>query len=139
MAKELVGPREKGIEENEGHQPTVFIIEDNDLTCRAMVETLVREGYQVLTAASGHDALGILQHPFATFDVVILDVQLPDASGIDICARLRDRYPTLPVIVCTGGASSEEVTQLLNLGIHRYFRKPIAPDELLSVVEAALP
>jgi DNA-binding response OmpR family regulator len=99
----------------------------------------VREGYQVLTAASGHDALGILQHPFSTFDVVILDVQLPDASGIAICARLRDQYPTLPVIVCTGGASAEEVTQLLNLGIHRYFLKPIAPDELLSVVEAALP
>ena len=138
MAQERVGPHDEGIEP-EGHQPTVFIIEDNDITSRAMVETLVREGYQVLTAASGPDALGILQQPFSTFDVVILDVQLPDASGIDVCARLRDRYPTLPVIVCTGGASSEEVTQLLNLGIHRYFRKPIAPDELLSVVEAALP
>lgn len=139
MANELIGPREQGIAEEEESQPTVLIVEDNDLTRFAMIQTLVGEGYQVLSAASGHDALSILQHPFSTLDVVILDVQLPDASGIDICARLRERYPTLPVIVCTGGATSEEMVQLLNLGIHRYFRKPIAPDELLSVVEAALP
>ena len=127
------------LEESEGHQPTVLVIEDNDLTRFGMAETLTREGYLVLTAASGHDALGVLRQPFSALDVVILDVQLPDASGIDICARLRELYPTLPVIVCTGGATPEEVAQLLKLGVHRYFRKPIASDELLSVVEAALP
>jgi DNA-binding response OmpR family regulator len=104
-----------------------------------MAATLAREGYLVLTAATGHDALGILRRPFSPIDVVLLDVQLPDVSGIVICAHLRELYPGLPVIVCTGEATPEEVAELLKLGVHRYFQKPIAPDELLSAVEAALP
>jgi DNA-binding response OmpR family regulator len=121
------------------HQPTVLVVEDNELTTLGITTTLVREGYLVLTAATGHDALGLLHQPLSPIDVVILDVHLPDASGIDVCRRLRELYPHLPVIVCTGEATPEEVVQLLRLGAHRYFQKPISPDELLSAVEAALP
>ena len=121
------------------HQPTVLVVEDNDLTTMGMATTLAREGYLVLTAATGHDALGTLRQPLSRIDVVILDVHLPDVSGIDICARLRELYPQVPVIVCTGEATPEEVLQLLKLGAHRYFQKPVSPDELLSAVEAALP
>ncbi len=121
------------------HQPTVLVVEDNDLATMGMATTLAREGYLVLTAATGHDALGILRQPLSRIDVVILDVHLPDVSGIDICARLRELYPQLPVIVCTGEATPEEIMQLLRLGVRRYFQKPVSPDELLSAVEAALP
>jgi DNA-binding response OmpR family regulator len=71
--------------------------------------------------------------------VVLLDVHLPDVSGISVCARLRELYPRLAVIVCTGEATPEEVAQLLHLGARRYLQKPITPDELLATVEAALP
>jgi CheY-like chemotaxis protein len=125
--------------EEDGRQPAVLVIEDNDITRCGMAATLVREGYLVLTASTGHDALGILRRPFSPIDVVLLDVQLPDINGIEICAHLRKLYPNLPVIVCTGEATPEEVAELLKLGAHRYFQKPIAPDELLSAVEAALP
>ena len=121
------------------HQPTVLVVEDNDLATMGMATTLAREGYLVLTAATGHDALGTLRQPLSPIDVVILDVHLPDVSGIDICARLRELYPQLSVIVCTGEATPEEAVQLLRLGARRYFQKPVSPDELLSAVEAALP
>lgn len=121
------------------HQPTVLVVEDNDLATMGMATTLAREGYLALTAATGHDALGTLRQPLSRIDVVILDVHLPDVSGIDICARLRELYPQLPVIVCTGEATPEEIMQLLRLGVRRYFQKPVSPDELLSAVEAALP
>ena len=121
------------------HQPTVLVVEDNDLASMGMASTLAREGYLVLTAATGHDALGTLRQPLSRIDVVILDVHLPDVSGIDICARLRELYAQLPVIVCTGEATPEEIMQLLRLGVRRYFQKPVSPDELLSAVEAALP
>ena len=121
------------------HQPTVLVVEDDDLASMSMAATLARESYLVLTAATGHDALGTLRQPLSRIDVVILDVHLPDVSGIDICARLRELYPQLPVIVCTGEATPEEIMQLLRLGARRYFQKPVSPDELLSAVEAALP
>jgi DNA-binding response OmpR family regulator len=121
------------------HQPTVLVVEDNDLATMGMAMTLAREGYLVLTAATGHDALATLRQPLSPIDVVILDVHLPDVSGIDVCARLRELCPQLPVIVCTGEATPEEAVQLLRLGARRYFQKPVSPDELLSAVEAALP
>jgi DNA-binding response OmpR family regulator len=104
-----------------------------------MYLTLVREGYFVHTAATGHDAIGLLKTPLSPIDVVLLDVRLPDVSGIDLCARLREMHPHLPVVVCTGQADPTEVAELLKLGVHRYFCKPIAMDELLATVEAALP
>jgi DNA-binding response OmpR family regulator len=124
---------------SQSHQPTVLLVEDDELVRDAMYLTLVREGYLVHTAGSGHDAIGLLKTPLSPIDVVLLDVQLPDVSGIDLCARLREMYPDLPVVVCTGQAGPDEVAELMKLGVHRYFCKPIAMDELLATVEAALP
>jgi len=121
------------------HQPTVLVVEDDETTRNVMTRILVREGYLALTAESGHDALGTLRTPLAPIDVVLLDVHLPDVSGIDLCARIRELHPEMPVVVCTGEAEPSEAMRLLELGVHRYFRKPIAVDELLATVEAALP
>jgi two-component system nitrogen regulation response regulator GlnG len=121
------------------HQPTVLVVEDDETTRNAMTRVLVREGYLALTAESGHDALGQLRKPLAPIDVVILDVHLPDVSGIDLYARIRELHPDLPVVICTGEAEPEEAARLLEMGVHRYFRKPVAVDELLATVEAALP
>jgi DNA-binding response OmpR family regulator len=71
--------------------------------------------------------------------VVILDVNLPDVSGVDLCARLREIASGLALVVCSGEAEPAEVARLLELGVRRYFQKPISPDELLAAVEAALP
>jgi DNA-binding response OmpR family regulator len=121
------------------HQPTVLVVEDDDAVRFSMTALLAQEGYLVLGAASAHDGLANLRQPLSTIDVVVLDVHLPDASGIDLCARLRELYPNLPVIVCTGEATPDEVAQLLRLGAHRYLQKPVSADELLATVEAALP
>src|SRR5262249_14303421 len=80
----------------EQHEPTVLIIEDDESVATAMTCLLTREGYLVMTAATGHDALGMLRRPLSPIDVVILDVHLPDVSGISLCTRLREFYPKLP-------------------------------------------
>jgi DNA-binding response OmpR family regulator len=121
------------------HQPTVFLVEDDEPTRYSMTALLTREGYLVLTAATVRDAMGVLRQPLSAIDVTVLDVHLPDASGIDICERLRERWPRVAVIVCSGEASPEEAAQLLRLGAHRYLQKPVSVDELLATVAAALP
>jgi DNA-binding response OmpR family regulator len=121
------------------HQPTILVVEDDEISRDGMAQILAQEGYLVLTAPSGHDALATLRTPLSPIDVVVLDVHLPDISGIDLCARVRELHPFLPIVVCTGEADPEEACQLLSMGVTRYFRKPIGVDELLATVEAALP
>jgi DNA-binding response OmpR family regulator len=139
MVSPLNGKSGMGSVLGNGHQPTVLLVEDDELVRDAMTRILVREGYLVLTAACGHDAIGLLKTPLSPIDVVLLDVHLPDVNGTDLCARLREMHPNLPVVVCTGEADPEEAAELFRLGVHRYFCKPIAVEELLATVEAALP
>jgi CheY-like chemotaxis protein len=121
------------------HTPTVLVVEDDEPTRLAMASWLSHEGYLVLTAANGHEAAGHLERPLEPIDVTVLDVGLPDVDGIRLCERLRQMYPTMPVVVCSGQAAPAEVARLVELGASRYFRKPVEPDELLSAVESSLP
>jgi CheY-like chemotaxis protein len=121
------------------HTPTVLLVEDDEPTQLAMASWLTAEGYLVLTAADGHEAAGHLERPLEPIDVVVLDVGLPDVDGIALCERVREMYPTMPVVVCSGAAEPGEVARLLELGASRYFRKPVEPDELLAAVESSLP
>lgn len=120
-------------------QPTVLLVEDDDLILDAMTRMLVREGYLVLSAASGHDAIGLLRTPLQPINVVVLDVNLPDVSGIDLCARIRELHPVMPVVVCTGSTNPADLADLLKMGVRRCFQKPIRMADLLASVEAALP
>jgi DNA-binding response OmpR family regulator len=119
-------------------QPTLLLVEDDELVRDAMTRLFVREGYLVLTAPTGHDAIGLLRTPSSPIDAVVLDVGLPDVSGADLCARLRQFFPDLPVVVCSGAASPEEAAELRDLGITHFFCKPIAMAELVTAVRSAL-
>jgi DNA-binding response OmpR family regulator len=115
------------------------VVEDDELALDAMTRTLVRVGYLVLTAPSGHDAISQLHAPLQPINVVVLDVNLPDVSGIDLCARIRELHPTLPVVVCTGSTDPADLAELLKMGVRSYFHKPVAMADLVASVEAALP
>jgi DNA-binding NarL/FixJ family response regulator len=117
-----------------GRQPTVLLIEDDELVRDAVARSLVRDGYMVLTASTGHDAVGMLRTPATPVDVVLLDVGLPDVSGADLAKRLRELFPKLPVVVCTGAAGPDEAEALHRLGVARYLCKPVDA----SVMAAAL-
>lgn len=119
-------------------QPTVLIVEDDEILRDALTMLLVQEGYLTLTAATARDAMRILRTPLAPIDVVLLDVHLPDADGTHLCERIRELYPDISVVVCTGEADAEEIERLLQLGVERYFRKPVDAEVLLAGVEASL-
>ena len=122
-----------------GRQPTILLVEDDELVRDALTRILVREGYLVLTAPTGHDAIGLLRTPASPIDLVLLDIGLPDVSGTDLCARLRELFPDMPVVVCTGAAGPEDTAELRWLGITRFFAKPISLEELVAGLREALP
>ena len=120
-------------------QPTVLLVEDDELALDAMTRTLVRQGYLVLSARSGHDAMSLMYTPLQPINVVVLDLKLPDVSGIDLCARIRELQPNLPVVVCTGSTDPADEDGLINMGVRRYFHKPVPMADLLASVEGTLP
>ena len=88
----------------------------------------------VAEAADGEEALGA----FAALrpDVTLLDLRLPDASGIDVAARLHDRWPEARIIMFTSYAREEEVYEAVKAGAWSYIRKGAARGELLQAVRA---
>ena len=120
------------------HQPTVLLVEDDENTLFAMDRILTGRGYMVLTAMSGHDAIGMLKQPLSPINVVLLDVRLPDVEGTVLGARMRELKPALPILIYSGEAAPEEVAEIEKLGAACYLRKPIGADELLMAVEKAL-
>ncbi len=96
---------------------------------------LVKANFLVLTAATAREAMKLLRTPLSPVDVALLDVHLPDVNGVDLCSRLRELYPTLPVLVCTDQAEHGDVNQLQKLNVLRIFSKPVAIGELLAAVK----
>jgi DNA-binding response OmpR family regulator len=70
--------------------------------------------------------------------VVILDLNLPDVGGVDLCARIRELHPTLPVVVCTGSTDPADAVGLMNMGVRICCYKPVPMSDLLASVKGTL-
>ncbi|HEX5144495.1 MAG TPA: response regulator [Mycobacterium sp.] len=113
----------------------VLVIDDEPQILRALRINLSVRGYEVMTAATGTAALHAAaeHHP----DVVILDLGLPDMSGIDVLAGLRG-WLTVPVIVLSARTDSLDKVEALDAGADDYVTKPFGMDEFLARLRAAV-
>jgi DNA-binding response OmpR family regulator len=114
------------------------VVEDDEPLRYALAALLAHAGYSVLTAESVHAAWSVLQAPLQPVGALLLDIGLPDLSGADLCARVRQNWPGLPVVVYTGAATAGELTRLAGLGTLRVLEKPVSENELLAAVGEAL-
>lgn len=112
----------------------ILIAEDDANIRQGLIATLESEGYTVTSACDGAQALKL--YPQGKFDLVILDVMMPKASGYDVCRELRARGERVPVLFLT--AKGEEIDKVvgLKLGADDYVTKPFGVQELLARVEA---
>jgi PAS domain S-box-containing protein len=120
-----------------GQRRRVLIVDDNaDLvdTLRAVIASGV-PGISIETAVSGKAALPLAQKGF---DVAIVDVKLPDVSGIDLIQPLREASPFAEVLLLTGFASVDAAIGALRSGAFAFVLKSFRPEELISIVEQAL-
>lgn len=117
---------------------SILIVED-DLDLAEMLNAYFRvQGYEVLTAAWGEDAVRISQE--STPDIVLLDIRLPDIDGYEVCRRIRSqrRTETLPIIFLTERRDRIDKLQGLELGVVDYITKPFDIQELRLRVRNAL-
>jgi two-component system response regulator RegX3 len=114
---------------------TVLLVDDEPGICDTASFALEREGYDVTTAGGAEDALAAFNQ--GSFDVVLLDIGLPDGSGLDVCRAIRASGPTPIVILSARGTESDRVVGL-ELGADDYVTKPFSLAELVSRVRAIL-
>jgi DNA-binding response OmpR family regulator len=113
----------------------IFIVDDEESIRQMVRQYLEQEGYRVITAASGPDALRMFfsERP----DAVLLDLMLPGMDGWEVCARMRE-LSDVPILLVTARTSQEDKLRGFRLGVDDYLSKPFSLAELAARLQAVL-
>ncbi len=114
----------------------ILLVDDEAGILKSLEILLRREDYEVSVALGGRDGLVALERERP--DLVISDIRMPGATGLDILARARDVDPEMMVILMTAQASLQSAVQAVNAGAYHYLQKPFGNDELLAVCRRAV-
>ncbi|HYR27696.1 MAG TPA: response regulator, partial [Thermoanaerobaculia bacterium] len=115
----------------------ILIVDDEEVLRDVLEVVLRREGFDIVAAASGEEALSILDST-EEVDLMVLDVMLPGISGIDTLRAVRISNPTLPVIVITAFSSIDGAIEAMKHGAFHYIPKPFKNEEVVMTVNKAL-
>lgn len=113
----------------------ILLVDDERDFLETTTKRLVRRGYEVRSAMSCSEALELIGSGWP--DVVVLDVMLPDRDGILCLKEIKQKWPSLAVILLTGHASMQAGRQSLEYGANDYCLKPIELDELVEKIKIA--
>jgi DNA-binding response OmpR family regulator len=116
-------------------QPRILVIDDDPGIIRFVRANLQVEGYEILTAMDGDEAIRTVEIELP--DLVILDIMMPKINGFQICQQIRE-WSKVPIIMLSGRDQEEDKIECLNLGADDYVTKPFGIGELLARVKAVL-
>ena len=112
----------------------ILLVEDEALVADFIQRGLTAEGWSVSLAPDGETALTMAAS--GDFDVIVLDVMLPDISGLDVCRRLRAEKNLTPILMLTALDAVDDRVSGLRVGADDYLAKPFEFDELMARIEA---
>jgi len=116
---------------------TILLVEDERDLALLISEILGTLPVQVIVARNGREAIRIIESG-QSFDLVLLDLILPQVNGLEVLRRLRGYAPDVKVIISTGHTQSLDPKDFPRLGISGFLAKPYMPNELLTAVRAVL-
>jgi two-component system phosphate regulon response regulator PhoB len=118
--------------------PYILIVEDDDAISALLEYNLSKDGYEVVVAADGEEALTLVSERLP--DIVVLDWMLPKVSGIEVCRRLRQRTESrnVPIIMLTARGEESDRIRGLDTGADDYVVKPFTMSELSARIRAVL-
>jgi chemosensory pili system protein ChpA (sensor histidine kinase/response regulator) len=122
-------------------QGAAIMVVDDSLTVRRVTQRLLeREGYRVLLAKDGVEALELLQAPETRPDLMLVDIEMPRMDGFDLTRNVRGNEATaaIPIIMITSRTADKHRNHALGLGVNAYFGKPFQEDVLLAAIEGLL-
>ncbi len=116
-------------------KPQILVIDDEHQILRALRTILSQQNYQITVTGSGKEGLALASaiQP----DLIILDLGLPDLSGVEVCQRLRE-WTDLPIIILSAHDNEAEKVAALDVGADDYLTKPFGVEELLARIRVAL-
>ena len=117
-------------------KPAVLVVDDEKLIRWTLQQCLASEGYRVMEADSGDDALRLARDEPP--DLMILDLRLPGTDGMTVLREVRDLEPDLPVIIMTAHESVDSAVRAMKLGARDYVSKPLNLEELKVAIRKAL-
>ena len=114
----------------------ILIVDDEEIVIRSCLRILDGGEYQVESVQDGREALRKIEDN--PYDVVILDIMMPEIDGLEVLRRVKETHPNIDVIMITGLSQIDTAVQAMKLGAFDYISKPFEPDELKLVVQRAL-
>ena len=123
-----------------GRQGRILVVDDEAQIRKPIGLMLKNEGYEVVEAADGEDAIekiGAGDNALMV-DTILCDIRMPKINGDEAIAYFRDQFPTVPIVVMTGYPDVELAVSLMRKGVRDYLVKPVSKDELMSVIKKAV-
>jgi two-component system nitrogen regulation response regulator NtrX len=114
----------------------ILVVDDEQAIRDAMRMILEYDGYEVLTAGSGPDALTMIERDAP--DLVFLDIKMPGQDGLDVLSRVRGQNETLPVVIVSAHGAASTALEAGRLGAFRFIEKPLSKDYVLDAVREGL-
>ncbi len=117
---------------------SILVIDDEPDLLELVSYNLKKEGFKISTASTGEDGLEKIRK--GSFDLLILDLMLPDIQGVEVCRKIRSNPKTeaLPIIMLTAKTDTADKVRGLDIGADDYMTKPFSPKELIARVHALL-
>lgn len=120
-------------------KPTILVVDDESIVVEVVQRYLAREGFRVVIAGNGNEALAAVLNADRPPNLIVLDVMLPGIDGKTLCKRLRREIgATMPIILLTARGEEAERIEGLEAGADDYVVKPFSPGELVARVKAQL-
>ena len=114
----------------------ILVIDDEKSICQNCIKILSPEGFTVFSVFNGNEFLKLnAEH---NFDIILLDLRLPDMNGLDLLKNIKERDPQSKVVIITGYPTLESSMEALRRGASDYIIKPFTPDELLESITNGL-
>jgi PAS domain S-box-containing protein len=114
----------------------VLLVDDEPNIRWTMAELLKREGYDALTAADFDGAISVIENN--SLDAAVIDIILPRKSGIELLKELRERAPSIPVIMITGEPNISQIPEIVRAGAYDFVSKPVVKEVLIRAVSKAV-
>jgi CheY-like chemotaxis protein len=115
----------------------ILVVDDNTQLAENVAEILQDEGHEVVVAASGADALQVVEEGPHCMDAALLDVRMAEMDGVELLERLHARCPKTLYVMMTAFSVDERLARARSLGASEILAKPFAPDALLHALHAA--
>jgi DNA-binding response OmpR family regulator len=115
----------------------LLLVEDEHLLRSLVAQFLCNEGFEVVEAADGREAVAVFSRQ-GPFDVVLLDLNLPYIKGVDVCRLIKSRQPSQPFVVCSATLLDTHLLELRALQVEQFLSKPYHPHDLLSRIRGEI-